>query len=62
MITFFALLGCLIPSAIAFNAIGTDNHPMIVPKPPTAIVLQEDPTLKKKGINLPGYNHEEQKR
>ena len=25
------------------------------------IVIKEDPALKQKGINLPGYNHEEPK-
>jgi hypothetical protein len=59
MITFLALLGCLIPSAIAFNALGTgETHPLIVPHPPElVIVLKEDPKLKAKGIKLPGYNH-----
>jgi hypothetical protein len=56
MITFFAILACLIPSAVTFNALGKDK-PLIVPHPPELVIVnKEDPALRKKGIRLPGYN------
>jgi hypothetical protein len=57
MITFFAILACLLPSAITFNALGKDK-PLIVPHPPELVIVnKEDLSLRAKGINLPGYNH-----